>query len=147
MKADSVLVNGNIISIDQDNSTYQALAIKGSKIIALGSDEEIDQYIDFDTLILDLEDRTVTPGFVDCHNHTCEYGFSELILDLRYPQVQSIEDIVKLVKQEAESKPEGTWVRGVGWDDALLEENRPPTRQDLDPVSPYNPRARARVLV
>jgi predicted amidohydrolase YtcJ len=139
MKADSVLVNGNIISIDQDNSTYQALAIKGSKIIALGSDEEIDQYIDFDTLILDLEDRTVTPGFVDCHNHTCEYGFSELILDLRYPQVQSIEDIVKLVKQEAESKPEGTWVRGVGWDDALLEENRPPTRQDLDPVSPYNP--------
>jgi len=139
MKADTVLVNGNIITVDHQNTVYQAIAIKDSKIIALTSDKEIEQYMDTDTLVLDLEGRTVTPGFVDSHNHTCEYGFSELILDLRYPKVQSIKDIIQLVREAAESKPEGTWIRGVGWDDALLEEKRPPTRQDLDPVSPNHP--------
>ncbi|MBD3170997.1 amidohydrolase family protein [Candidatus Bathyarchaeota archaeon] len=139
MKADTVLVNGNIVTLDTEKTVYNALAIKGSKIQALGTDEEIDLCIGADTLVLDLEGRTVTPSFVDSHNHTCEYGFSELILDLRYPDVQSITDIVEKVRKATESKPRGTWIRGVGWDDALLEEKRPPTRQDLDPVSPNHP--------
>lgn len=139
MKADTVLVNGNIITLDTEKTVYNALAIKDSKIQALGTDEEIDLCIGADTLVLDLGGRTVTPSFVDSHNHTCDYGFSELILDLRYPDVQSITDIVEKVRKAAESKPRGIWIRGVGWDDALLEEKRPPTRQDLDPVSPHHP--------
>jgi predicted amidohydrolase YtcJ len=139
MKADTIMTDGNVISIDHSNNVYQAIAIKGSKILALGSNKEIEQYIDHNSSVLDLEGRTITPGFVDSHNHTCEYGFSELILDLRYPRVQSIKDIVELVRESAQSKPEGTWIRGVGWDDALLIEKRPPTRQDLDAVSPNHP--------
>ena len=139
MKADTVLLNANIVTIDKNDSVFNALAIKDKRIHALGTDKEMDQYISSETLVLDLDGRTVTPGFVDSHNHTCEYGFSELILDLRYPKVQSIADIVELVKEAAESKPEGSWIRGVGWDDALLEEKRPPTRQDIDPVSANHP--------
>jgi hypothetical protein len=139
MKADTVLVNGNIITVDKSNSVHQALAIKDSRIQALGSDKEIETLIGGDTFVLDLSGKTVTPGFVDSHNHTCEYGFSELVLDLRYPKVQSIKDIIALVHEAAHSQPEGTWIRGVGWDDALLEEKRPPTRHDLDPVSPKHP--------
>ncbi len=139
MKADTVLINGNIITIDPKNNVFQAIAIKSSRIMALGSNSDLNQYMDSNTIVLDLEGRTVTPGFVDSHNHTCEYGFSELILDLRYPKVQSIKDIIELVDEAAKTKPEGTWIRGVGWDDALLDEKRPPTRQDLDPVSPNHP--------
>jgi hypothetical protein len=139
MKADTVLLNGHIITVDLIDSVHQAIAVKGQRIIAVGSNEEIDMYLGPDTLVLDLEGRTVTPGFVDSHNHTCEYGFSELVLDLRYPRVKSMADIVELVRLAAESKPKGTWIRGVGWDDALLEERRPPTRQDLDPVSSEHP--------
>lgn len=139
MNADTVLVNGNVLSIDHENKVFQAVAIKGAKIIGLGKDQEIETYINLDTLVLDLEGRTVTPGFVDSHNHTCEYGFSELILDLRYPNVQSVTDIVNLVENAAKSKQKGTWIRGFGWDEALLEEKRAPTRQDLDLVSPNHP--------
>ena len=139
MKADTVLYHGTIITVDRGNSVHQAIAIKNSKILAISSNEEIENYIDSNTLVIDLEGKTLTPGFVDSHNHTCEYGFSELVLDLRYPKVQSIQDIVKLVKKAVETKPAGTWIRGVGWDDALLAEKRPPTRQDLDPVSPRHP--------
>ncbi|MCK5670254.1 amidohydrolase family protein, partial [Candidatus Bathyarchaeota archaeon] len=136
MSAEMILQNANIITVDSDDSVHSSIAIEGERIIALGTDEEMERLTGPDTLVLDMEGRTITPGFVDSHNHTCEYGFSEMILDLRYPAVKCIQDIVDKVRDAAESKPNGTWIRGVGWDDALLEEKRPPTRQDLDPVSP-----------
>lgn len=139
MSADLILQNGNIVTVDKDDSVYSSIAIAGNQIISLGSDEEIEKFANPQTMVLDLEGRTVTPGLVDSHIHTCEYGFSELQLDLRYPDVKSIQDIVDKVREAAKSKPKGTWIRGVGWDDALLEEKRPPTRQDLDSVSPDHP--------
>ncbi len=139
MSATLILSNGNIVTIDADDTVYSSIAIQGDRILALGTDEEMEKHASPETLILDLEGRTVTPGFVDSHNHTCEYGFSELQLDLRYPEVKSIQDIVHKVQEATKTKPKGTWIRGVGWDDALLEEGRPPTRQDLDPVSPDHP--------
>jgi predicted amidohydrolase YtcJ len=139
MNADIILHNGTINTLDQSNTTCQALAIKDTKILTLGSNREIERHMGSNTLILDLEGRTVTPSFVDSHNHTCEYGFNELILDLRYPKVKSIKEIIQLVLEATQSKPIGTWIRGIGWDDALLEEKRPPTRQDLDQVSPDHP--------
>ena len=94
MSADLILQNGNIITVDKKESVFSSIAIKGEKILALGNDEEIEKLAAPETLILDLEGRTVTPGLVDSHNHTCEYGFSELQLDLRYPGVKSIQDII-----------------------------------------------------
>jgi len=139
MSAQMILQNANVVTVDSEDSLYTSIAIEGERIIALGSDEEMERLAGPDTIVLDMEGRTITPGLIDSHNHTCEYGFSEMILDLRYPDVNCIQDIVDKVRQAAESKPKGTWIRGVGWDDALLEEKRPPTRQDLDPVSPDHP--------
>ena len=139
MKADTVLLNGIINTLGPSNTAFQAIAIKDSKILELGSDTEIERYVDSGTTVFNLEGRTVTPGFVDSHNHTCEYGFNELILDLRYPRVKSIKDVVQLLRNTAQSKPIGAWIRGIGWDDALIDEKRPPIRQDLDPVSPNHP--------
>lgn len=139
MNANMILQNANIITVDSEGTIHTSIAIKGNRIIAVGSDEEIERFRHPDTIIMDMAGRTITPGFVDSHNHTCEYGFSEIILDLRYPEVTCIQDIVDRVREAVDSKPKGTWIRGVGWDDALLEEKRPPTRQDLDPVSPEHP--------
>lgn len=139
MSAEMILQNANIITVDSEDSIRTSIAIEGERIIAVGSDDKIERLAGPDTIVLDMEGRTITPGFVDSHNHTCEYGFSEMILDLRYPGVTCIQDIVDKVREAAESKPKGTWIRGVGWDDALLDEKRPPTRQDLDPISPDHP--------
>ena len=139
MKADKVLLGGRIITVDSGDAVEQALAITGDRITYVGSTEEAKGLIASGTEVIDLDGKAVSPGFVDSHNHTVEYGFSGLVLDLRYPAVKSIEDIKRLVEEAADSKPEGTWIRGVGWDEALLEERRAPTRHDLDPVSPRHP--------
>ena len=139
MKADKVLLGGRIITVDSGDAVEQALAIMGDRITYVGSTEEAKGLIASGTEVIDLDGKAVSPGFVDSHNHTVEYGFSGLVLDLRYPAVKSIEDIKRLVEEAADSKPEGTWIRGVGWDEALLEERRAPTRHDLDPVCPRHP--------
>jgi len=139
MSAQIILQNANVVTVDSEDSMYTSIAIEGERILALGTDEEMERLAGNDTYILDMEGKTITPGLVDSHNHTCEYGFSEMVLDLRYPAVTCIQDIVDKVREAAESKPKGAWIRGVGWDDALLDEKRPPTRQDLDPVSPDHP--------
>jgi predicted amidohydrolase YtcJ len=139
VKADKVLLNGRIITIDVGDAVEEALAVTGDRITFVGSAEEAKGHIASGTMVIDLAGKAVSPGFVDSHNHTVEYGFSGFVLDLRYPAVKSIEGIKRLVKEAAASKPEGTWLRGVGWDEALLEERRAPTRFDLDPVSPRHP--------
>jgi len=132
-------LGGRIISVDPLNSVYEAIFLEGERIKAVGTNEEIKAYISSETEVIDLNGRAVTPGFVDSHNHTVEFGLSGLVLDLRYPKVQSIEDIKKLVEAETKRKPKGLWIKGVGWDEALLKERRAPTRFDLDPVSPDHP--------
>jgi hypothetical protein len=139
MKADKVLVNGHILTVDSCNRVAEAVSIKAGRIIKVGKEREVIDQIWSDTEVIDLEGRTVSPGFVDSHIHTVEFGFNEIILDLRYPKVQSIQDIKKLVEKSVQEKSNGEWIRGVGWDEALVEEKRAPTRFDLDPVSPENP--------
>ena len=137
--ADRVLLKGKIVTVDREFSIHEALAIKGERILSVGSTEELKGLISPETDIVDLHGMTVTPGLVDSHNHTVEFGFSGLVLDLRYPNVKSISDIRELIEDAAKAKPRGQWIRGVGWDEALLEERRAPTRFDLDPVSPDHP--------
>jgi len=133
------LLGGRILTVDPSNSIHEAIFLEGERIKAVGTTEEINAYITSATEVIDLDSRAVTPGFVDSHNHTVEFGLSGLVLDLRYPEVQSIEDIKKLVEAETKRKPKGQWIKGVGWDEALLKERRAPTRFDLDPVSPDHP--------
>ena len=110
MSADLILQNANIVTVDKEEKVYSSMAIAGGMILALGTDKELEKFVNPETMVLDLEGRTVTPGLVDSHIHTCEYGFSELQLDLRYPGVKSIQDIVDKVREAAASKPKGTWI-------------------------------------
>ncbi len=133
------MINGKIITVDPDDRVVEALAIRDGRVITVGSNEEVRPLIGPGTVVIELGGRAVTPGLVDSHNHTVEYGFSELVLDVRYPAVKSIRGIHCLVEEAAEKTPPGRWIRGVGWDEGLLDENRCITRHDLDPVSPSHP--------
>ena len=137
--ADIVLINGKIITVDGADMTAEAVAVKGGKILKVGTTKEIRRLVNSKTKEIDLKGRTVTPGFVDCHLHHVTYGFSDKVLNLRYPKVKSIEEIKRLVKEASDKIPPGEWIRGKGWDEAVLEERRSPTRHDLDPVSSENP--------
>ncbi|RMD91301.1 MAG: amidohydrolase, partial [Calditrichaeota bacterium] len=133
-KADLVLKNGIIYTVDENNSKAEAIAIAGDKILAVGSNADIEEYVDDNTQVIDLQRKTVVPGFVDAHYHFLGVGRREFQLNL--DGTRSLEEFLARVKAEAEKTPEGEWIRGRGWieEDWLIKEF--PTRWDLDKVAP-----------
>jgi len=144
--ADSIYVNGKIITVDAKNTVAEALAVKDGKILAVGATGEIRELAGPGTEVVDLAGKTVVPGINDSHTHTAMYGSSRppLTLDLQYPAVQSIADIKEAVRRRAAAIKPGEWIRGNGWDygylaECLADRSRELTRFDLDEVAPANP--------
>ena len=146
MKADLAIINGKVITVDPDFSIQQAVAAKDGKIVAVGSNDDVKAFIASDTKVLDLKGKPILPGINESHMHAPFFGASRppLSLDLTFPKVKSIPDMVDALRQKvAEVKP-GEWIRGFGWDQSSLEECRSdpaklPRRWDLDAVSPDHP--------
>jgi len=145
--ADLVIKNGKVITVDEDFSIHQAIAVKGNKIVAVGSNEQIDKYIGRKTKVLDLKGKTLLPGINDAHAHLSSWGLTRppLSLDLGFPAVKSIADIATAIEKKASQIKPGEWIQGRGWDEGYLEECkmapgvRRPTRWDIDKASPLNP--------
>jgi predicted amidohydrolase YtcJ len=143
---DLVLYNGKILTVDNKFSIKQALAIRGDRISAVGSNDRIKHHISRKTETIDLKGATVLPGINDSHTHTALWGGTRppLAVDVSFPAVKSIKDIVKAVEKKVKTCRRGEWIRGLGWDEGFLEEclrdkNRHPDKADLDQVSPDNP--------
>lgn len=146
MSADLIIINGKVITVDRNFSIAEAVAVKGGKIVAVGENDNVKALADRQTEILDLEGKSMLPGINDAHIHAALYWGSRppVVLDVGYPAVKSIRDIVNAIgKKTKEIKP-GKWIRGTGLNlDTLVECKRNPvrypTRWDLDLVSPVNP--------
>ncbi len=138
--ADLVLVNGHVITLDADNSEAEAVAVRGRRVMAVGTNAEVEGLVGPETERVDLAGKTVTPALLDAHAHFAMGAVARMFtLDLSYPNVQSIDDIVALVAEQVERLESGEWVRGRGWDEGKLEELRYLYAADLDSVSPENP--------
>jgi len=93
-----------------------------------------------DTQIIDLKGLIATPGLIDAHCHFAKAGIGMLfILDVGFPAVRKLADVVEKVKTKVEASEPGKWIFGRGWDEGKLEERRYIYASDLDPVSPKNP--------
>lgn len=134
--ADVVLWNGNVITMNSHQPRAQALAIKGDKIFGVGTDEEIKQTIGPQTLVKDLRGMTVIPGFIESHNHTLMFALDLQAIDLT--KARSIGEIENLIKEKADQQKEGTWIKGVGYNQNELREKRHPTKFDLDKAAPQH---------
>jgi len=134
-----IFVNGNVITLDPSKPRAGAIAIRDGKIIGVGTDEEMLSVAGKNAKVIDLEGRTVLPGFADSHVHLIEYGLmlSSAILDVR--EKRSIDEIKEMVRMKAREKPRGSWITGHGWDTTILAERRSPNRWDLDEAAPNNP--------
>ncbi len=137
---DLILRNGNLITMDLEDSRASAVAVKWGRIFRVGQDEEITELGDSNTKVLDLEGKTVLPGFIDTHNHLSFYGYLVSPVDCRSASgVECIADLLDRLREEAERTPAGQWVKGWGYAHYHLKEDRPLTRQDLDRVSTEHP--------
>jgi predicted amidohydrolase YtcJ len=137
--ADLILWGGNIITLDPRKPFARAVAVKNGRFLGAGSDEEAKALAGSKTRRIDLRGRTVTPGFIDSHQHLSQYGTDLLQIDCSPKRCKTIADIQKAVLQETRRKPPGEWVRGVGYDDTKTQAGKQLTRWDLDEVAPGHP--------
>lgn len=128
MHADLVLRNGHIVSLDENMNEYTAIAIKNGRIIAIGSDNEIEPVTGKDTEKIDLKGKTVTPGFIDGHQHMIQFGFKLIYVDC---SKDSIAEIVSAVEERAKDVNKDEWIIGLGFDDARFKEGRMPHKNDF----------------
>ena len=139
---DTIWVNGTVITMEGDQR-LQAVAVLGDLIVAVGSDAEVRGLAGPETRVVDLDGRTMTPGFYAAHDHFPGSGRVAVTqVDLNSPPIGAIENMDQLVaalRARAEELPEGQWVSGRGYDDTLLAEQRHPTREDLDRASTTHP--------
>ena len=140
--ADSVYIGEHIISMTGSNPG--AVAVRGDRIVATGSAQQITPLIGESTRVIELGEQALLPGFIDAHGHFSALARTADYVDLSPPPVggaESIADIVRALRLaiEQSSIPAGTLVTGFGYDDSLLEERRHPTRFDLDEASTSHP--------
>ncbi|MBN2240181.1 MAG: amidohydrolase [Dehalococcoidales bacterium] len=146
MNPDTVMFNGNIITVDEDFSLAEAIAIKGDRIIGIGSNYDITKLAGENTKLVDLNGCTVLPGINDAHCHLNGFGLERppIVVDLGFPTIKSIADMKAATATKVTEVGPGKWISGWGWDRGFLEElkGKPdvwPSRSDIDPVCPDNP--------
>jgi predicted amidohydrolase YtcJ len=143
-KADVVLKNGKIVTLDPSKPQVEALAIFGQSIKAIGTDKDIEEtYVGSTTEVIDLNGQLAIPGFIEGHGHLMALGQTQMMLDLT--KAQNWDEIIDMVAEAAQQARPGTWIQGWGWHqekwDKLPDPNIDgiPIHHELSKVSPQNP--------
>lgn len=135
-EVDAIYVNGMFYTMDEQNSTAEAIAIKNQMIVGIGSRSAIERKFKSQTT-LDLEGKFVLPGLIDAHAHLLSLGISKLTVELL--GTTSADEICERVKERVRKSDSGLWIRGRGWDQNDWENKEFPNYSLLDKVAPENP--------
>jgi predicted amidohydrolase YtcJ len=141
--ADLILRNGKLLTLDAARPEATALAIAGDRILAVGTDAEVDRFRGEATRVVDLAGRTAIPGFIDGHAHFVGIGDARIALDLR--GAKSWDEVVSRVALAAKTARAGEWILGRGWHQkewaSPPEPNVEgfPLHASLSTISPANP--------
>lgn len=138
MHADCIFVNGEVVTVSPEDDVFEAVAVRGNKICAVGTTQEILRLQGPETWVVDLRGNSLLPGFIDSHLHMLMYGTDRLGVDCKSGVREMVDITSRLVRRARETPPEG-WVRGWGYNHQKLAESRHPTREDLDRVSQEHP--------
>jgi len=136
MRADVLLVNGHIYTMDLGRPRVSALAVVEGRVRVVG-DGELRDLAGPETEVIDLERRCVLPGLSDAHIHLEWFALGLQQVDLT--GARSLEEMLERVAERVRVVPPGEWVLGRGWDQEQWPERRFPTAADLDRVAPHHP--------
>ena len=133
--ADMVVTGANIVTMDSAMPSAEALAVRGDRFLAVGSDEDILDLAGAGTTRIDGRGMTITPGFIDAHSHPL---FAEEAVGVNV-NLRRIDDVKAALAQKAANTVPGHWVRGVMYDDTKFEDERALNRHDIDDAVPDHP--------
>ena len=141
--AELVLLGGNIYTVDAAQPTVEAVAISKRRILAVGTNQFVRQFVGDETKVIDLDGKFAMPGFIEGHAHFVGLGESMMMLNLH--QAKTWDDIVKQVAEAAKTTPPGEWIIGRGWHQSKWDQAPTPnvegypTAKQIDEVAPDNP--------
>ncbi|MDI3291187.1 amidohydrolase [Polyangium sp. 15x6] len=141
--ADFVLLGGAVRTMDPARPEASAIAVRGERIVAVGTDAEVGAFIGPETRVERLSGRAVIPGLVDGHCHLHGLGAALESLDVRGKK--SPEEIARIVAAEVKGRAPGEWVTGRGWDQNLFSPAAFPAHAPLDAAAPDHPVALTRI--
>ena len=135
--ADVVFENGNIYTGNETAPKAEVVAVRGDRIVYVGSAKDARSYTNEKTRVIDLKGATVLPGLTDAHCHIFGIGEREVTLNLEGTKTRE-EFLAKVKERVAKSEP-GKWVTGRGWIETFWSPPDFPTAQELDEIAPRNP--------
>ncbi len=138
--ADLILTNGKIVTVDERFTIVQAVAVRGDRILAAGSNPSVAQLAGPNTRRIDLRGRTVIPGLIDNHMHLLRAA-ATWTREVRLDGVESRKQAIEMLRERAKKEGPGGWVYTMGgWTHhQFADDPRPFTREELDRIAPDNP--------
>ena len=133
--ADLIIKGANLLTMDPAIGSATAIAVRGQHILAVGSDDDVLNFKNAKTKIIDGRGQTVTPGFIDAYSHPlfAQDGISANV------NLRRIVDVKDALAAQASKTPPGHWVLGSMYDDTKFEDGRALTRKDIDEAVPNHP--------
>ena len=135
--ADTIFLNSNVYTVNDTQPRAEAIAIKGDRILFVGSTDDAKKYSGPITRTIDLKGKTVVPGFTDSHYHIFEVGHRAA--QPSFDETTSRGAVLARVKEEAEEGGPGKWIAGRGWIETFWKPAGFLNRDELDKVAPANP--------
>ncbi|MDD1527108.1 amidohydrolase [Bradyrhizobium sp. WBOS7] len=135
---DLVLINGKVLTLDDQSTTTEAVAVADGKILANGTSAAMKALAGTRTRVLDLAGKTVIPGLIDTHTHFKAAGLGDYVVIMA--RAKTVAEALAAIKEFAAKKKPGEWIVGGAWHPpSQLAEKRYLTRQEIDSVAPNNP--------
>jgi predicted amidohydrolase YtcJ len=132
-----ILYNGILATQSTAHPNAQAVAVGNGKILAVGRNEDVLNLAGPDTEKIDLDGRLVVPGFIDTHIHFYEWALKRQ--GIKIDDLTCLEELLTRVREAADSRPQGHWIIGQGWNETDWTEGYMPTRETLDLAAPAHP--------
>jgi predicted amidohydrolase YtcJ len=137
--ADLIFRGGTIVTVDPQNRIADAVAVRGDRIVYVGDSAGLADWQGPRTRVVDLGRRTLLPGLIEAHCHVAGLGAFERSINLKWPNVRSVEDVKARIAEAARAQAPGRWIVGRGYNQLKLAEGRHPNRFDLDAAAPDHP--------
>lgn len=138
-QADLVIRNAKVLTVDSEFSQTEAVAIRDGIFIAVGTNDEVQDYISGGTRVIDASGKTVIPGLIESHSHATDVVRREYATPYPFEQLESISDIQRWLSEQVEQTDEGQWILLPRTDVTRIQEGRIPTPNELTEVAPNHP--------